>query len=73
MAKVPCFYRGEFRNSPTPVEDYANYFKNIIKEDTSSFICEFMQSCGGQVIPPKTFYQALYKQLREKGVVCIGD
>lgn len=49
------------------------YFKDIVPEDASSFICEFMQSCGGQVIPPKNFYQELYKPLREKGVVCIGD
>ena len=32
-----------------------------------------MQSCGGQVIPPKNFYQELYKELKAKGVVCIGD
>ena len=32
-----------------------------------------MQSCGGQIIPPKHFYQELYKELRSKGVVCIGD
>ena len=48
-------------------------FKNIVTEDTSAFICEYMQSCGGQVIPPKNFYQELYKELRAKGVVCIGD
>lgn len=32
-----------------------------------------MQSCGGQIIPPKNFYQELYKILKDKGVVCIGD
>jgi ethanolamine-phosphate phospho-lyase len=32
-----------------------------------------MQSCGGQIIPPKEFYQAIYKILRERNVVCIGD
>ena len=32
-----------------------------------------MQSCGGQIIPPKNFYQELYRLLRAKGVVCIGD
>lgn len=32
-----------------------------------------MQSCAGQVIPPKDFYKALYEKLKKKGVVCIGD
>ena len=32
-----------------------------------------MQSCGGQILPPKNYYQELYKILRKKGVVCIGD
>jgi ethanolamine-phosphate phospho-lyase len=73
IAEVPCFYRGKFRDSENPVEDYVNYFKGIITEDTSTFICEYMQSCGGQIIPPKNFYQELYKYLRAKGVVCIGD
>jgi hypothetical protein len=55
------------------VADALPFFKDIIKEDTSAFICEFMQSCGGQVIPPKDFYKALYKNLKAKGIVCIGD
>lgn len=73
VADVPCFYRGKFRDSEKPVEDYSNYFKDLITEDTSAFICEYMQSCGGQIIPPKPFYKALYKELKDRGVVCIGD
>jgi ethanolamine-phosphate phospho-lyase len=73
IAATPCFYRGQFRNSENPVEDYMNYFKDIITEDTSTFICEYMQSCGGQIIPPKNYYKELYKLLKAKGVVCIGD
>lgn len=53
IAETPCFYRGQFKDSKTPVEDYMNYFKDIVPEDTSAFICEYMQSCGGQIIPPK--------------------
>lgn len=73
IAAVPCFYRGPFKDSKNPVEDYMEYFKSIISDDTSSFICEYMQSCGGQIIPPKHFYQELYKILKGQGVVCIGD
>lgn len=50
-----------------------NYFKDVITEETSTFICEFMQSCGGQIIPPKNYYKELYQLLKEKDVVCIGD
>ena len=32
-----------------------------------------MQGCAGQVIPPKDFYQQIYKITRQKGLVCIGD
>lgn len=32
-----------------------------------------MQSCAGQVIPPKDLYQKAYQKLKKKGVVCIGD
>lgn len=32
-----------------------------------------MQSCAGQVIPPKDLYQKVYSKLKSKGVVCIGD
>ncbi|CAM6002351.1 unnamed protein product [Sphagnum balticum] len=41
--------------------------------DTGTFISELMQSCGGQVIPPKELYPAVYRLLKERGVVCIGD
>lgn len=32
-----------------------------------------MQSCGGQVIPPKDLYKKVYEKLKKKGVVCIAD
>lgn len=73
VADVPCSYRGKLRESKNFVEDYTEYFKTIIGEDSGAFISEFMQSCGGQIIPPKDFYTNLYRELRKKGVVCIGD
>ena len=32
-----------------------------------------MQSCAGQIIPSKTHYQEVYKVLKERNIVCIGD
>lgn len=39
IADAPCFYRGQFKNSENPVSDYVSYFKDVITEDTSAFIC----------------------------------
>jgi 4-aminobutyrate aminotransferase-like enzyme len=61
------------KDKEDPVKSYAEYFEKIVDEETGAFICEYMQSCGGQVIPPKETFQAVYKILRDKGVVCIGD
>lgn len=33
-------------------------------EKNGTFICEYMQSCGGQIIPPKNFYKEMYEVLR---------
>ena len=32
-----------------------------------------MQSCGGQIIPPKDLYQRAYQTLRAKKITCIVD
>lgn len=45
----------------------------MLDENDGAFISEYMLSCGGQVIPPKNFYKEIYRTLRERGVVCIGD
>lgn len=73
VAATPCFYRGQFRDSKQPVQDYAEYFRGIVGDNNAAFISEFMQSCGGQVIPPEDFYRELYKILKERKVVTIGD
>lgn len=53
VADIPCFYRGKYRQT----QEYAEHFKKLISEKDGAFICEYMQSCGGQVIPPRDFYQ----------------
>jgi 4-aminobutyrate aminotransferase-like enzyme len=72
VAKSPCTYRGEFKDEPNS-KRYADYIRSITKEDTGAFLCELMQSCAGQVIPPRDHYKEVYAALKEKGVVTIGD
>lgn len=73
IAKTPCTYRGEFAGQPNFSKKYAEYLDTIINENTGAFIAELMQSCAGQVIPPKDFYQEVFAVLKNKGVVTIGD
>ena len=73
IAQSPCSYRGFLSGSEEPERDYSEYIDSLIKDNTGAFICEYMQSCAGQIIPPKRLYQEVYKKLKEKGVVCIGD
>lgn len=53
VAKSPITYRGFLRGQENPSKHYAEYLDTIINENTGAFICEYMQSCGGQVVPPK--------------------
>lgn len=73
VARSPCTYRGFLSQTDNPAESYADYIDTLIDENTGAFICEYMQSCAGQVIPPKDLYKKVYEKLKSKGVVCIGD
>lgn len=73
VAKSPCTYRGFLKDSKDPENDYAEYIDSITNEHVGAFICEFMQSCAGQIIPPKGLYKKVYEKLKAKGVVTIGD
>jgi 4-aminobutyrate aminotransferase-like enzyme len=60
VAKSPCTYRGFLSKSKDPEQEYADYIDPLIDQNTGAFICEFMQSCAGQVVPPKGLYQKVY-------------
>lgn len=60
--------------SSTDVEgDYTKHIESLLTDNTGAFISEMMQSCAGQIIPPKGLYKAVYQKLQERGVVCIAD
>ena len=73
VSKSPCTYRGHGKDDPISIKEYGDYLLSIIKEDTGAFISELMQSCAGQVIPPKDFYKEIYRVLKERRIVSIAD
>lgn len=83
VAACPDVYRGKYRDIDYPNQDMADvYAKDVeeiieyIKKDgkgVAAFIAESLQSCGGQIIPPKGYFQKVYKAVREAGGVTIAD
>lgn len=39
----------------------------------AAFFCESVISCGGQVILPRGWLEAVYKEMRAAGAVCVAD
>jgi ethanolamine-phosphate phospho-lyase len=60
-------------------ELYAGEVENIIAElakngkGIAGFIAESLQSCGGQILPPKDYFKRVYKAVRAAGGVAIAD
>lgn len=58
---------------------YNRDIENLIKEANgkgkgiAAFIAESLQSCGGQIIPPKGYFQKVYDTVRKAGGVAIAD
>ncbi|XP_035668616.1 5-phosphohydroxy-L-lysine phospho-lyase-like isoform X1 [Branchiostoma floridae] len=80
LVPVPDVYRGLYReNVPDVGEKYAMEVKHTIDaarrqgRKIAAFICESLQSCGGQIIPPHGYLREVYKHMREAGAVCIAD
>uniref|UniRef100_H0VT71 Ethanolamine-phosphate phospho-lyase n=1 Tax=Cavia porcellus TaxID=10141 RepID=H0VT71_CAVPO len=80
VAPAPDTYRGRYREGhPDPAGAYADEVKKIIDEahaggrKIAAFIAESMQSCGGQIIPPKGYFQKVAEHVRRAGGVFIAD
>jgi 4-aminobutyrate aminotransferase-like enzyme len=89
VAPTPDVYRGVHRlsNEDLPSETkrtqlgsaYATDVKNIIENverngrSVGAFIAEALQSCGGQVLPPKGYWQELSAHVHQHGGVVIID
>nr|CAH7728947.1 unnamed protein product [Callosobruchus chinensis] len=84
VTSIPDPYRGKYRNDRYSDEELGELYaeevrqicenaKNMNGGGISAFIAESMISCGGQVIPPKNYFQQVYKHVRAAGGVCIAD
>ena len=75
---MPDSFRGKYRGSDTGGK-YANELKKILNEIKSNvrkpatFIAESIMGCGGQIIPPKTFFKKAYQMIKNSGGICIAD
>ena len=77
---LPDTFRGRHRaDDPKAATQYAAYADTIIERMTSdgrppaALITEPILSCGGQIVPPQGYLQALYSKVRAAGGLCIAD
>jgi len=77
---MPDPYRGPYTSSdPQAGEKYAKEVHTVICDiekkgrKLACFLAETILSCGGQIVPPQGYLQAVYRHVRESGAVCIAD
>ena len=76
---LPDSYRGLHTKGNDVGAAYGNYAQQHIdrlalkNEGIAGFMGESIISCGGQIVPPKGYYKALYKTIRAAGGLCIAD
>lgn len=83
MAPAPDTYRGKYNVDNTPADQLATLYANEVKlaideakadgRRIAGFICESLQSCGGQIIPPQGYLRQVFKHVHDAGGVCIAD
>ncbi|XP_055598182.1 alanine--glyoxylate aminotransferase 2-like [Uranotaenia lowii] len=81
VAPCPDVYRGKYRDCDFPEgvdlgQLYADEVTGLIERSPSgiaAFIAESLQSCGGQIIPPKDYFKKVYQIVRAAGGVTIAD
>uniref|UniRef100_A0A7E4V4M5 Alanine--glyoxylate aminotransferase 2-like n=1 Tax=Panagrellus redivivus TaxID=6233 RepID=A0A7E4V4M5_PANRE len=89
VAPTPDVYRGKHRLSDENLindaalhvagQQYAQDVKDILVQNESNgrhvgaYIAEALQSCGGQIIPPKGYMTSVAKHIRAHGGVMIID
>jgi ethanolamine-phosphate phospho-lyase len=67
----PDVFRGKFTDKNSPSEDLGEKYANEVKlsiekakekgRTVAAFYAESLQSCAGQVIPPKGYLKNVYK------------
>jgi len=83
VAPCPDIYGGKFTDKMYPNADMGALYAQPIEEicqkqlakgqGVAAFIAESLQSCGGQILPPAGYFQAVYEAVRSAGGVCIAD
>nr|XP_029717543.1 alanine--glyoxylate aminotransferase 2-like isoform X1 [Aedes albopictus] len=81
VAPCPDVYRGKHRDCDYPDgtdmgQLYADEVARLVegsRTGVAAFIAESLQSCGGQIIPPKDYFKKVYKIIRDAGGVTIAD
>jgi len=75
---IPDVYRGLYRHKNS-AKEYAAHAQEIIKtlkkagKNIAGFIGESILSCGGQVMLPDGYLEAIYQMVRNEGGLCIAD
>ena len=78
LLPIPDSYRGLYRNKDSG-QQYAAHVQQIIDQlkkegkNIAGFIGESILSCGGQVMLPNGYLEAIYKMIRQEGGLCIAD
>jgi len=80
LVEIPDDYRGAYKrddpNCGTKFADQINQAIKVLKSKNQKlcgFIAETFPSVGGQIITPPGYLEAVYRQIREHGGVCIAD
>jgi len=80
VAPVPDVYRGKYRDCDYLDQDMGELYAREIDEIISkmeggpaAFFAESFQSCGGQIIFPKSFLRHVYKRVHDAGGLVVAD
>ncbi|XP_059618933.1 alanine--glyoxylate aminotransferase 2-like [Phlebotomus argentipes] len=83
VAPPPDTYRGRYTSRKHSDDELAQLYASEVDEiiakikaegrGVAAFIAESLQSCGGQIIPPKQYLGNVYKAVREAGGLVIAD
>ncbi|NND88451.1 MAG: aminotransferase class III-fold pyridoxal phosphate-dependent enzyme, partial [Flavobacteriaceae bacterium] len=78
LLPMPDPFRGKHHGSETG-KKYADDVQMILQDlqdrniDIAAFIAEPILSCGGQIVPPPSYFQQVYNHIRNAGGLCIAD
>ncbi len=80
VAPIPDVYRGRFRSpDPGAARRYADEAGALARRLTAegrapaAFIAESVPSCAGQIVLPDGYLDAVYREVRAAGGICIAD